>query len=58
MLCSFLDSGSFGEVCLVQCQETGHHFAIKRFASDDARVLEQFHEERDFLSKVNQSVSY
>lgn len=56
VLCSFIDSGAFGEVCLVKSQETGRDFAIKRFSTDDASVVAQFHEERDFFSKVNQMV--
>jgi hypothetical protein len=55
-LCRFIDSGAFGEVCLVTCQETGREFAIKRFSSDDAKVLQQFHEERDFLARVQKMV--
>lgn len=40
----------------MKCQETGQDFAIKRFSTDDASVVAQFHEERDFFSKVNQMV--
>ncbi|KNC81283.1 AGC/DMPK/ROCK protein kinase [Sphaeroforma arctica JP610] len=53
VVCKFIDSGAFGEVSLVECQQTGMSYALKRFSQEDADVLAQYLEEREFFNALN-----